>query len=59
MTNRNTLKFSIFAAAILALALPSAASAQWGRTLPDDRDDRGADATTIVASAIPCTGWIV
>lgn len=47
MTNRNTLKFSIFAAAILALALPSAASAQWGRRYPDDRggygryDDRG------------------
>ena len=37
MTNRNTLKFSIFAAAILALALPAAASAQWGR-YPDDRD---------------------
>lgn len=40
MTNRNTLKFSIFAAAILALALPAAASAQWGR-YPDDRRDRG------------------
>ena len=40
MTNRNTLKFSIFAAAILALALPSAASAQWGR-YPDDRDRGG------------------
>ena len=39
MTNRHTLKFSIFAAAILALALPSAASAQWGRRYPDD--DRG------------------
>ncbi|HEU4836483.1 MAG TPA: hypothetical protein VFS90_18780 [Pyrinomonadaceae bacterium] len=43
MTNRHTLKFSIFAAAILALALPAAASAQWGR---DNRgygryDDRG------------------
>jgi hypothetical protein len=37
MTNRNILKFSIFAAAILALALPAAASAQWGR-YPDDRD---------------------
>jgi len=35
MTNRHTLKFSIFAAAILALALPAAASAQWGR------DNRG------------------
>ena len=48
MTNRHTLKFSIFAAAILALALPAAASAQWGRQdrYPDDRgygryDDRG------------------
>src|SRR5689334_3372115 len=48
MTNRHTLKFSIFAAAILALALPAAASAQWGR-YPDDNnrggygryDDRG------------------
>jgi hypothetical protein len=46
MTNQNTLKFSIFAAAILALALPVAASAQWDR-YPDDRggygryDDRG------------------
>ena len=45
MTNRHTLKFSIFAAAILALALPAAASAQWGR-YPDNRgngryDDRG------------------
>ena len=43
MTNRHTLKFSIFAAAILALALPAAASAQWGR-YPDrdrDRDNRG------------------
>jgi len=38
MTNRNTLKFSIFAAAILALALPVAASAQWGGRYPDDRD---------------------
>ena len=46
MTNRNTLKFSIFAAAVLALALPAAASAQWGGRYPDDRgygryDDRG------------------
>ena len=44
MTNRHTRKFSIFAAAILALALPVAASAQWGRD--DNRgygryDDRG------------------
>ena len=37
MTNRHTLKFSIFAAAILALALPAAASAQWGRYPQDDR----------------------
>ena len=46
MTNRHTLKFSIFAAAILALALPAAASAQWGGGYPDNRgygryDDRG------------------
>ena len=42
MTNRHTLKFSFFAAAILALALPVAASAQWGR-YPQDRypDNRG------------------
>jgi hypothetical protein len=42
MTNRHTLKFSFFAAAILALALPAAASAQWGR-YPQDRypDNRG------------------
>jgi hypothetical protein len=42
MTNRHTLKFSIFAAAILALSLPAAASAQWGRypqdRYPDNRD---------------------
>jgi hypothetical protein len=31
MTNRHTLKFSILAAAIVALFLPAAASAQWGR----------------------------
>ena len=30
MTNRHTLKFSIFAAAILAFCLPVAAAAQWG-----------------------------
>src|SRR5829696_1228563 len=48
MTNRHTLKFSIFAAAILALVLPATASAQWGRQdrYPDNRgsgryDDRG------------------
>lgn len=41
MTNRHTLKFSIFAAAILALSLPATAAAQWGR---DDRDrDWGRD----------------
>ena len=42
MTNRHTLKFSIFAAAILALALPAAASAQWGGNYPQNRypDDR-------------------
>jgi hypothetical protein len=42
MTNRHTLKFSIFAAAILALSLPVAAAAQWGR-YPQDRypDNRG------------------
>ena len=42
MTNRRTLKFSIFAAGILALALPAAASAQWGG-YPQDRypDNRG------------------
>src|SRR5215216_6514568 len=49
MMNRHTLKFSIFAATILALALPAAASAQWGgypqNRYPDNRsgryDDRG------------------
>jgi len=49
-TNRRTLKFSIFAASVLALALPAAASAQWGgypqQRYPDNRgygryDDRG------------------
>ena len=41
MTNRHTLKFSLLAAAILALCLPAAAAAQWGR-YPQDRhpDDR-------------------
>src|ERR1044071_7057247 len=40
MTNRHTLKFSILAAAILALSLPAAAAAQW---YPQDRypDNRG------------------
>ncbi len=37
MTNRHTLKFSIMAAALLALCLPTLAAAQWGR------DDRGRD----------------
>jgi hypothetical protein len=43
MTNRHTLKFSIMAAAVLALCLPAAAAAQWGRGDRDrDRDrDRG------------------
>src|SRR4030095_13898265 len=36
MTNRQTLKFSIFAAALLALCLPAIATAQWGR-YPDNR----------------------
>jgi hypothetical protein len=46
MTNRHTLKFSILAAAILALSLPAAAAAQWGNQnrYPNNRgrnDDRG------------------
>jgi len=43
MTNGHTLKFSLFAAAILALCLPVAAAAQWGGRYPQDRypDDRG------------------
>src|SRR5215212_6766587 len=40
MTNRHTLKFSILAAAILALSLPAAAAAQWGR-YPQGRDGGG------------------
>jgi hypothetical protein len=36
MTNQNTLKFSIFAAAALALCLPVIAAAQWGG-YPDNR----------------------
>jgi hypothetical protein len=36
MTNRHTLKFSIFAAGILALCLPVVAAAQWGG-YPDNR----------------------
>jgi len=39
MTNQHTLKFSILAAAILALCLPAMAAAQWGRGR--DRDDYG------------------
>ena len=39
MTNRHTLKFSILAAAVLALCLPAAAAAQWGRG--DGNGDRG------------------
>jgi len=44
MTNRQTLKFSIFAAAVLALCLPVVATAQWGR-YPDNRypDNRSPD----------------
>ncbi len=42
MTNRHTLKFSILAAAILALSLPAAAAAQWGgRDRDRDRDGYG------------------
>lgn len=37
MTHRHTLKFSIFAAAILALSLPAVATAQWGRGRDDYR----------------------
>lgn len=45
MTNRRTLKFSIFAAAIIALCLPALAAAQgtydpWGRNRDDDRRNR-------------------
>ena len=39
MTNQHTLKFSILAAAILALCLPAATAAQWGRG--DNNGDRG------------------
>jgi hypothetical protein len=41
MTNRHTLRFSIFAAGVLALCLPVVAAAQWGN-YPDNRypDDR-------------------
>jgi hypothetical protein len=40
MTNRRTLKFTIFAAAILALCLPALAAAQGGYGYPDYRRDR-------------------
>ena len=40
MTNRRTLTFSIFAAAILALCLPILAVAQGGYGYPDNRRDR-------------------
>jgi hypothetical protein len=42
MTNRHTLKFSLLAAALLALSLPAVAAAQWGG-YPQDRypDNRG------------------
>jgi hypothetical protein len=36
MSNRHTLKFSILAAAVLALCLPAVASAQWG--YPENRN---------------------
>jgi hypothetical protein len=36
MTNRHTLRFSIFAASVLALCLPVVATAQWGG-YPDNR----------------------
>jgi len=41
MTNRRTLKFSIFAAGVLALALPVAANAQWGGNSRDRYPDNG------------------
>ncbi len=42
MTNRRTLSFSIFAAALLALCLPAVAAAQWDR-YPDNQRDRDRD----------------
>jgi bacterioferritin-associated ferredoxin len=39
MTNRRTLRFSIFAAALLALCLPAAATAQWN-PYPDNQRNR-------------------
>jgi hypothetical protein len=41
MTNRRTLSFSIFAAALLALCLPAVAAAQWTR-YPDNQRNRNA-----------------
>ena len=45
MTNRHTLKYSILAAAIVALLLPAAAAAQWGgqNRYPDRDRDYGRD----------------
>ena len=43
MTNQHTLKFSILAAAILALCLPAMAAAQWGRDNRDRDRDRDRD----------------
>jgi hypothetical protein len=43
MTNRRTLSFSIFAAAILALCLPALAAAQGGWGYPDNRRNRDDD----------------
>ena len=37
MTSRHTLRFSIFAAGVLALCLPVVATAQWGGGYPDNR----------------------
>ena len=43
MTNRRTLRFSILAAAILALCLPALAAAQGGWGYPDNRRNRDDD----------------
>lgn len=40
MTNRRTLSFSIFAAALLALCLPAVAAAQWSRYPDNQRNGR-------------------
>jgi hypothetical protein len=40
MTNRHTLKFSMMAAALVALCLPTMAAAQWGRDGDRGRGDR-------------------